>query len=463
MTWASLGVRLGGLALLLPIILPRLSAPEVLVWQMLSSITLLTTWADFGFSPTFSRVIAFVRGGGDIADLHMPQSARQRLSGADSQLSVGAVISAQRRVYRRLIVGGMALAVIGGTTTLLRPISGLSDPAQGWLAWIFTLGSCLLLLLNGAATAVVTGFDHVADTRRRDAAIGGIQLAAAALVALAGGKLAAIVICYSAWLAPLYFFNWRQARKLGPVAPRTVVGGERDVLIAIWPAAWRSGVGILMSAGIIQASGLVYAQFATPAAAAAYLLAMRAMTAASQVSQAPFYSKLPALARLRAERRNDDLLKLATRGMVMAQWSFVAGTLGVIFVAPHLLQMIGSSVSLPGFGMLSLLSAAFFAERYSSMHIQLYSLTNHIVWHIANGVTGLLMIALFLVLRPFIGELAMPGAMLGAYGGYCAWYASSLSLKSLQIQRWSFERKTTAGPLFTLLAALIVGTLLNAS
>lgn len=461
MTWASLGVRIGGLAILLPIVLPRLTAPEVLVWQMLSTITLLTTWADFGFSPTFARVIAFARGGGGLADLHMPPAARNRLSAADSQVTVGAVIAAQRRIYLRLIVAAMTLAAVGGTLTLLRPVSSLSDPTQGWLAWLFTLGSSILLLLNGAATTVVTGFDRVADTRRRDAVIGGLQLTAAALVALAGGKLVAIVVCYSVWLLPLYILNWRQARTLGGVAPRTQVDGEGDVLIAIWPAAWRSGVGILMSAGIIQASGLVYAQFATPAAAAAYLLAMRAMTAASQISQAPFYSKLPALAQLRAARRNDDLLKLAIRGMVLAQWSFVVGVLGVMFVAPYLLQLIGSSVSLPGFAMLALLSAAFFAERYSSMHIQIYSLTNHIVWHIANGVTGLLMIGLYLALRPFIGELAMPGAMLGAYGGFCAWYASRLSLKSLQIKRANFELRTTAGPLLVLLSAFVVDTLLN--
>jgi len=462
MTWASLGVRIGGLAVLLPIVLPRLAAPEVLVWQMLSTITLLTTWADFGFSPTFARVIAFARGGGNLADLHMPLASRKRLHEPDCQLSVGAVIAAQRQVYRRLIVGAMILAAIGGTTTLLRPVSSLSDPAQGWIAWMLTLGSCLLQLLNGAATAVVTGFDRVADTRRRDAVLGALQLTTAALVALAGGKLVAIVSCYLVWQIPLYLLNWWQARGLSAVAPETVADRERDVLIAIWPAAWRSGVGILMSAGIIQASGLVYAQFATPAAAAAYLLAMRAITAASQISQAPFYSKLPALARLRAERRNDDLLKLATRGMVLAQWSFVVGALGVMFVAPYLLHMIGSSVSLPGFTMLALLSAAFFVERYSSMHIQLYSLTNHIVWHIANGVTGLLMIALFLVLRPLIGELAMPAAMLGAYGGFCAWFASRLSLRSLQINRASFEWRTTAGPTVILLSAIIFGALLRA-
>lgn len=462
MTWASLCVRIGGLAVLLPIVLPRLEAREVLVWQMLSTITLLTAWTDFGFSPTFARVIAFARGGGRLTNLHMPPSARRRLVAPDGELSLGAVIAAQHRVYRRIILLAMILAAVGGTLALLRPVSALADPNQGWLAWIVTMVSSLFMLLNGAVTSVLTGFDRVADTRRRDAIVGAFQLTTAAIVALAGGKLLAIVSVYSVWLVLLYILNRQQARALGATPPKLHEAAEGDILTAVWPAAWRSGVGILMSAGIIQASGLVYAQFATPAAAAAYLLALRAMTAASQISQAPFYSKLPALAQLRAKQRNDDLLRLATRGMVLAQWAFVAAALGVVFVAPSLLRLIGSSVSLPGFSMLALLSAAFFAERYSAMHIQLYSLTNHIVWHIANGATGLLMIGFFFALRPFIGELAIPAAMLVAYGGFCAWYASRLSLKSLQVGRWDFEWRTTAAPMLVLITGLAIGAAIRA-
>jgi hypothetical protein len=455
MTWASLFVRIGGLALLLPIVLVRLDAPEVLVWQMLSTITLLMSWADFGFSPTFGRIIAFTRGGGRLADLHLPQATRTRLAASSSSFSLGTVLAAQRRIYRRLILGGMALAAIGGSAALLRPISALAAPAEGWLAWGFTLGSGLLLLMNGAQASTLTGFDRIADTRRRDAMIGALQLGTTALVTLVGAGLAVIVACYSAWLIPLYLLNWRHARRLGAPDPDASPQAEGDVLAAVWPAAWRSGVGIVMSAGIIQASGLVYAQFAAPASAAAYLLALRAMTAASQLSQAPFYSKLPAMARLRGERQLAPLLKLATRGMALAQWTFVAGALAVIFVAPPLLHLIGSSVTLPGFPMLALLTAAFFVERYSAMHLQLYSLTNHIVWHIANGVTGTLMIGLFLALRPLIGDLAMPAAMLAAYGGFCAWYASRLSLRSLEIGRWDFERRTAFGPAAVLLLPLV--------
>lgn len=454
MIWASLAVRIGGLALLLPVVLVRLKASEVLVWQMLSTITLLTSWADFGFSPTFARVIAFTRGGGRLADLHMPEAVRRRLAGRMGALGLHAVLATQRQVYRRLIAGAVLLAAIGGTAALIRPVAAMDRPIEGWIAWLITLGSTTIILLNGSLVSVLTGFDRIADTRRRDAVVGALQLTSAALVTLAGGGVAAVVACYSIWLVPLYLQNRRHARRLAVTPGDAESASQADVLAAVWPAAWRSGVGILMSAGVIQASGLIYAQYAPAATAAAYLLALRAMSAASQLSQAPFYSKLPSLAQLRGERRHDALIKLAERGMALAEWAFVLAALGVVFVAPRLLELIGSSVRLPGFPMMALLTMAFFVERYSAMHLQLYSLTNHIVWHIANGVTGALMIVLFLVLRPLVGDLAMPGAMLLAYGGFCAWYTSRLSFRALAVPRWSFERRTSVGPAALMISAL---------
>nr|QQZ51595.1 hypothetical protein JKL49_11745 [Phenylobacterium glaciei] len=211
-----------------------------------------------------------------------------------------------------------------------------------------------------------------------------------------------------------------------------------------------------MSTGIIQASGLVYAQVATAGDAAAYLLALRLMTTVSQISQAPFYSKLPTMARLRGERKIAEIVPVAARGMALALGAFVVGAVGVTIAAPILLKLIGSNVHFPGFAMSALLALAFFVERYGAMHVQIYSLTNHIIWHVINGVTGVLMVLLFFVLWPLIGPLAMPAAMLGAYLGFCSWYARSLSVKSLETHGWAMDRRTALLPGLALILTLAI-------
>ena len=62
-----------------------------------------------------------------------------------------------------------------------------------------------------------------------------------------------------------------------------------------------------MTYGLVQASGILYAQVGTAASIASYLLALSLIQTVSQFSQAPFYSKLPAFARLFAEGKKSEL------------------------------------------------------------------------------------------------------------------------------------------------------------
>jgi hypothetical protein len=459
MTWASLAIRVGGLALLLPLVLTHLETSEVLVWQMLAAIVALVGWVDFGFSPTFARIIAFARGGGTLASLEEAMPAEARVSVPDDRageaIEMGAVLGTQQAIYRRLLAVAAVAGGVLGTAALMRPVSGLADPIEGWAAWAITALAALLTLLNTSNVAVITGFDRIAQTRRIESLVGTGQLASTSLVVVLGSGLAAIVACYSAWTFLQFLLNRALARRV-----RAVEGGsagshfDPELFRLIWPAAWRSGVGILMSAGIIQGSGLVYAQFATPAAAASYLLALRLMSALSPIAQAPFYTRLPLLARLRAEGKRGEMVRTAARGVALSHWTYVAGALALVALGPRLLDTIGSSVRLPGEALMTLLMLAFFVERYSAMHIQIYSLTNHIVWHIANGVTGALMIAVGLLLLPLIGATAMPAAMLAAYLGFCSWYAARLSARSLGIPLAQFDRKTMYSPAASLAAGL---------
>ncbi len=462
MTWASLATRIGGLAILVPVVVTRLSAPEVLVWQMLSTITLLTSLADFGFSPTFARIIAFARGGGTLSE--MAEGARGRIASpagahGETVLNIPAVLAAQASVYRRLILLAVALTAIGGTAVLLRPIGGLAQPIEGWQAWAFSALAGLFILGNGANVAVLTGFDRIALSRRLDAFLSALQLASTCVVALAGLGLVAIVACYSVWTVPLYLANrWNARRVAAAVAPQGTAP-DPVLLAEIWRSAWRSGLGILMSTGIIQASGLIYAQVAAPADAAAYLLLLRGMTAASQLSQAPFYSRLPRMAQLRGQGRIDEVAQLATRGMAMAFWTFVVTALGLLLVAPPVLQAIGSSVAFPAPIVSLVLVAAFFVERYCAMHIQIYSLTHHIIWHLMNGISGVLMVVFGLILFPLMGQIALPLAMLLGYCSVFAWYGSRRSLQSLNAERLGFEVRTSIAPALLLAACLTVSVL----
>jgi uncharacterized membrane protein YdcZ (DUF606 family) len=231
---------------------------------------------------------------------------------------------------------------------------------------------------------------------------------------------------------------------------------SQPVLDAVWPSTWRSGVGIFLSYGLVQASGIFYAQVGSTAGVASYLLALRLITAVSQFSQAPFYSKIPQLARLFAEDKQGELLEIAKRGMFLSHWSYLLGFLGLGLLGGPILNCIGSNAEFPSSHLWILMGLGFFAERYGAMHIQLYSSTNHIIWHIANGVTGTIYLVFSLLLFPHLGVYAFPIAMLLGYLGFYSWYAALHSYRYFQLRFMPFESRVSLPQICVILLYAIV-------
>jgi hypothetical protein len=100
------------------------------------------------------------------------------------------------------------------------------------------------------------------------------------------------------------------------------------------------------------------------------------------------------------------------------------------------------------------MGVAYLIERWGGMHMQLYSLTNHIVWHIANGITGTVMLSAAVLLFPQLGVIALPLAMLLAYSCFYTPYAIHLSRKHYGYALLAFEKKAIALPAIALVTLL---------
>jgi hypothetical protein len=101
-----------------------------------------------------------------------------------------------------------------------------------------------------------------------------------------------------------------------------------------------------------------------------------------------------------------------------------------------------------------------FAERYGAMHIQLYSTTNHIIWHIANGVSGVIYLVVALVLFKQIGVYAFPVGTLAGYLGFYCWYSAMHSYGAFDLKFWEFERSAMLIPLLVMVIYLGAALLL---
>lgn len=454
-TWGSLLTSSLSVVAVLPLVLTRFSPGEIILWYLMMTLLGLQHVVDVGFSPTFSRIISYLAGGVGIDDLRRPST---KGSGKLDQGDLNRVYSTMRIIYSRLGLAWTLLLLLVGSWALNRPISQVQDPRSAWLAWAVIVGASYVSFRGEQYVSYLIGLNQVAPLRRWEVLATAGSIATSFLVLYFGGGLLALVVANQTWQVFKVIRNRWLARSVldGLMRSFSKEPLNKKILNDIWPSVWRSGVGVLMSYGVIQSSGIIYAQVGSTADVASYLLAMRFMQILTQFSVAPFYSKIPVYSRLYGEGKKTELLHVAQRGMRLSHWSFVLGFAGTALLAEPLLQCIGSNVAFPSPLLWTMMGLAYFVERFGAMHIQLYSTTNHITWHIANGVSGAIYLGVSFGLLKIIGAYAFPVGILAGYCGFYSWYAARQSYNAFGIKPVAFEKWCSIAPGAGLLMAILI-------
>jgi len=455
-TWASFGVRALSLAIVLPWALRRFSPPEALVWQLIVTIYSVHLMLDLGLTTTFSRLFAYARGGAVRFDRQEFAAQGANASAAPNWAGAAALWATQLRLFTFLSVGAALAMATLGTWFLWTPIRQLPHPELGWLAWGVTILGSPAVFRTMAYSSWLLGMNAVSELRRTEAlfALGGIVTTL--LVLASGGRLLGIVLASQTWV----WLNLLRSRWLA----RRVAEGrmctfgqstlDPEVWRSLWPLAWRSGVGVLLGGGLVQASGLLASKLAGPgqaAVAASFLVALRLATALIQFSNAPFGSKLPVLATLRAQNRREEFLALTRRGMLLAHWILVLGAVVGAVGMPLLLSLTGSQTPFVTPSVWWLLCASFLFERFGAANLQVYSTSNHIVWHLASGGSALVIILAGCILIPIFGLPGLPAAMLAGNLLFYAPFTSWLMYRDLKVHPLAWERGLFLPPLFAFL------------
>ena len=452
MTWGSFATRSLSLIVVLPLVLNRLNTAEISLWYLFSTVIGLQLLADMGFSPTFSRVIAYGMGGLSTFEIKDLRNFKKSSPLAEANWeTIEKICSTMRAIYLRLAFVSIFLLTTIGTWAMLRPISKIADVRVGWVAWALILLTSGFTLLGNSYSSYLQGVNQIALLRRWEILTSLGAIATSIIVLLAGGGLLGLVIANQGWLILNIFRNYWLCSKVEGGRFHKFSDQKIDVVVfeAVWPCAWRSVLGTFMGYGLVQLSGVIYAQFGTSSGVGSYLLALRLIQMISQLSQAPFYSKLPLLARLRSEGNLEKQIQVAKWGMTLAYWTYVAGFIGLGLLATPLLSLIGSNVEFVSPLLWGTMGLSMFAERYGAMHINLYSTTNHIINHIANGVAGIIYLVVALGLFKQIGVYAFPIGTLAGYLGFYCWYSAMHSYRTFGLNFWGFEK-------FTMLPSLLI-------
>lgn len=458
-TWGSFFGKSLYAILLLPVITTVLSSEDITIWLLLNIFIGLQNIGDLGFGVTFIRVMSYAMGGAtDISELGKNEKISREEGINWNLLERSDATTKYILLYTSIIF--IFLISIAGYFTLKKPVSFTIEQGNAWIAFVLILVTTFFRFNGNRYSIFLQGVNNVAMLRRWEAIISVFSIISGFFVAVYTRSLLYLIINQQIWVIIQIFVNRYQCRNIfeGRYRHFKSDGIDKELFRSAFPLAWKSWIGVLMSYGVVQASGLVVAQMGNTASVSSYLFSLKILDIIKNFSNAPFYSKIPLYNRLFIEGNRNGLLARIRNGMRYSLMTFVLSAIFIGVAGQPLLNLIGSNVTLVSTWIWIAMIFAYLFERYGALHLQFYSISNNIVWHIANGISGVIFICLSFIFTVFFhwGIISFPAALILSSLTFFTWYSASKSYKFFRIDFVSFEYKTSFYPLLIMLVYLLI-------
>lgn len=352
------------------------------------------------------------------------------------------------------------LFATAGTAAVFVPITHMTTPSDGWLAWALIVALSPLRVLMLRQLTYLNGRGKIADARRIDglAWLAGGVLAGVTVFVLPSLAAMTLVMHLAIGIATFAIARLCRDNQWDALAKGWDMSGLRRTFAVVWPPIWRTGLGTLLSTGARQGTGLAFAQFGAPSSVAAYLLAQHAITVLTMLSSAPVLSRLHTMTYAFRHNDNAGLIRIAADATSRSLW-IAAGLAAAIGLAiPLVAQFPQFATAFVGVELWAVLAMTLLLQRHAAAHLQVYSVTNIIVWHWLDGATGVISVALAFLLIPLFGVWGAAISGLIGIAAVYAWVPLVLSHRRFGIPFPQFALKTSLAPFatFVLVAAVAI-------
>jgi O-antigen/teichoic acid export membrane protein len=457
MTWGNLLSSSGKLLILTPLILIKYNIDEIAFWYLLLTINSFVVVVDFGFYPSFSRIISFVfHGLGEISDIS--DKTKVNNTGKSEWNFMERIYGTINSTYfflSFLVVLVIVLASYGPINTI---ISRTHQEPVLWSSYSIFIISVVFSFFARRSDTIIIGTNHVALINRWNIINNLVNSFSSILIVYCGLGIEWLAINQLFFSVLLIIRNYYLEIIIcnGRFKHFKMFNFDLDIFKWVWGPTWKSGVGILASTGLTQVTGLVYTSMSTSAELASYLITLKLVTTISQFSQAPFYSKIPLFSGLRVKNKIRDLSNRSMSAMFQSLMVFVFGISFLFFLGDYLLLIIGSNTDLESPSFIVFMAFIWFFERHHAMHAQIYSTTNKIPFYKMLIISGSINICLMYVLVPKIGVWGFPTSLAISNIVINNWWNVKISLNSIQQKFIPYFIRSGLVPLIILVVLSII-------
>jgi len=431
-SFLAIALKLGGVLVLLPLVLRSLSPDHLGLWYVFQSIAGLIILLDMGFAPTATRAAAYAWvGAKDISERGLPPI---HTGSRPNHKLMSIIIGAMKNYYR--IITALTIVILSsfGTWWISGRINDLQNLSYLLALWMCYIAALSVSILGGLWPALLTGINGVRRAQQIQIAgfLGNYVLSCTLL--LAGFGLASLVAGKATEAIILLFAGQAAFREFSLAKSLRSRWSDIHMLKRFWPLAWRTGAASLGAYLTIYFNTLIASRFLGLDVTASYGLSLQLILTLAGVSGVWVSVKLPQINQLRAQGDIASISKIFTSGLRKSYCCFLIGSLGLLFVLPHLLGLIHSKTHLVSPEFLLVMLIVFGLEMNHSLHAALVLSENENPFAIPALVSGMAIGILSFILAPLCGLwgiLFAQGAVQLSYNNWwpCLRAARGLDLK----------------------------------
>ncbi len=437
MSWSSYFVQFGSFLIVLPLLLKVYSDVEVSFWFLTTTIIGFALMADSGFGSALSRAAAYFKAGADYLPRNKKEyDEKEKIENAEPNIiQLRDLLATSNRIYLFLSLISALLISAGGTLFIWNIIELSGHRMDLWMAFVILIPHCILAIMGIKWSAFMKGLDFIAQEARFTSLLGVIRIII--FIVLLSLKLKPVFLIFTIFFLEIGRFLYLRSFVLNWFAENniTITGNmkfNKTIFSSLWAASWRLGGIFWGNYFVEQGNSIIIAQISDAKLMASFLFTTRILEIIKNVSQITFYSKIPTVFKLTAQKDFKSIKYLSSRFMFLGILIMISAVVLIGLFGDYTLNLLNINKSFIATNLFILMALTLLLDLHSSFHAGIYTSTNHIPFLIPSIVSGAVIIALGFYILPIYGLLGIIMVRFLVQISFNNWYAMFLSLKLLK-------------------------------